>query len=175
MIILFCVQVLTGTSHSQGIPPNVPAAFKNFSISQKEKTLDELVQDQWLSSTPDGKIRLGVRSFLDLRSWFHNNDVPSCDVCNEAGVKVFFLILFHADQKLPHLFNVSFVHDEVIFEVMRPYRIYLHVNDLCNLLSGRLLCITLDSSQDPKQYNRYNLIKLLGQRELLYGSISQIA
>lgn len=80
-------QVLTGTSHSQGIPPNVPAAFKNFSISQKEKTLDELVQDQWLSSTPDGKIRLGVRSFLDLRSWFHNNDVPSCDVCNEAGVK----------------------------------------------------------------------------------------
>lgn len=90
-------------SQSQGVPPTVPAAFKNFSITQKEKTLTELEQDQWLSSTPDGKIRLGVRSFLDLRSWFHNNDVPSCDVCNEAGVKVFFLMLLHTNYTLPHL------------------------------------------------------------------------
>lgn len=72
----------------QGGSLNVPPAFKNFTISQKEKTLDELVRDQWLWSTPDGNIGLGVRSFLDLRSWFRNNDVPSCEVCNEAGVKV---------------------------------------------------------------------------------------
>ncbi|GLT68224.1 hypothetical protein SLA2020_404760 [Shorea laevis] len=36
---------------------------------------------------PDGNIGLGVRSFLDLRSYFRNNDIPSCQVCNEAGVK----------------------------------------------------------------------------------------
>ncbi|KAK9279455.1 hypothetical protein L1049_013134 [Liquidambar formosana] len=79
-------QVLTGTE-SQGGPLHIPPAFKNFSISQKEKTLNELVRDQWLCSTPDGNIGLGVRSFLDLRSWFRNNEVPSCEVCNEAGVK----------------------------------------------------------------------------------------
>lgn len=91
-------QVLTGTElQSQGVPAAVPASFKNFSISQKEKTIDELVKDRWLSSTSDGTIRLGVRSFLDLRSWFRNNDVPSCVVCNEAGIKVFFLMLFRVD------------------------------------------------------------------------------
>lgn len=65
----------------------IPAAFRNFSMSQKEKTLEELVKDQWLSLT-DGKIGLGVRSFLDLRSWFRSNEVPPCEVCNEAAVKV---------------------------------------------------------------------------------------
>ncbi|XP_024019726.1 non-structural maintenance of chromosomes element 1 homolog isoform X1 [Morus notabilis] len=78
-------QVLNGTgSQSQGgyIP-----ALRNFSATQKEKTLRELLRDQWLKQTPDGKIGLGIRSFLDLRSWFRNNDVPSCEACNEAGVK----------------------------------------------------------------------------------------
>ncbi|XP_038900599.1 non-structural maintenance of chromosomes element 1 homolog isoform X2 [Benincasa hispida] len=65
----------------------IPAAFKNFSISLKEKTIAELAQDKWLSCSPDGFVNLGVRSFLDLRSWFRSNDVPSCEVCNEAGVK----------------------------------------------------------------------------------------
>lgn len=72
---------------SQGSQSRVPAAFKSFSISQKEKTLNDLIQDQWLCSTSDGKIGLGIRSFLDLRSWFCNNEIPSCDVCNEAAVK----------------------------------------------------------------------------------------
>ncbi|XP_023872014.1 uncharacterized protein LOC111984627 isoform X2 [Quercus suber] len=81
-------QVLTSTgSQSQCDPTKVPPAVKNFSLSQKEKTLDELVRDQWLNRTPDGIIGLGVRSFLDLRSYFRNNDIPSCQVCNEAGVK----------------------------------------------------------------------------------------
>uniref|UniRef100_A0A2N9EN79 Ty3 transposon capsid-like protein domain-containing protein n=1 Tax=Fagus sylvatica TaxID=28930 RepID=A0A2N9EN79_FAGSY len=81
-------RVLTSTgSQSQGDPTHVPPALKNFSISHKEKTLDELVRDQWLTHTSDGNIGLGVRSFLDLRSYFHNNDIPSCQVCNEAGVK----------------------------------------------------------------------------------------
>lgn len=72
---------------NQGASTQVPTAFKNFSMSQKEKSLQEFVQDQWLCATSDGKIGLGVRSFLDLRSWFHNNEVPTCDVCNEAGIK----------------------------------------------------------------------------------------
>ncbi|KAA8528143.1 hypothetical protein F0562_035606 [Nyssa sinensis] len=81
-------QVPTGTgSQSQGAPSQVPLAFKNFSLSQKEKTLEELVQDQWLCSTSEGNIGLGVRSFLDLRGWFRSNEVPVCEVCNEAGVK----------------------------------------------------------------------------------------
>lgn len=71
-------------SQSQG---GVPPALKNFSMSQKEKTLNQLVTDQWLCSTQDGNIGLGPRSFLDLRSWFHTNEVPSCEFCNEAGIK----------------------------------------------------------------------------------------
>ncbi|KAK7401132.1 hypothetical protein VNO78_12448 [Psophocarpus tetragonolobus] len=74
-------------SQSQGSQPNVPSALKNFSLSQKEKTLHELVQDQWLNLTTDGIIKLGLKSFLDLRSWFRNSDVPTCHVCNEAGIK----------------------------------------------------------------------------------------
>ena len=86
---MVCLQILTDVgSQSQDGPTHVPPALKNFSISQKQKTLDELVLDQWLTHTPDGNIGLGVRSFLDLRSYFRNNDIPSCQVCNEAGVKV---------------------------------------------------------------------------------------
>ncbi|KAH9603859.1 hypothetical protein KSS87_005979 [Heliosperma pusillum] len=65
---------------------DIPAAIRNFSLSQKEKTLEELVRDGWLSNI-DGFIGFGVRSFLDLRSWFRNNEIPACEVCNEAGVK----------------------------------------------------------------------------------------
>ncbi|XP_058107578.1 uncharacterized protein LOC131251088 [Magnolia sinica] len=72
---------------SQGGQSHIPSALKNFSIYQKEKTLKDLVQDRWLSAPTNGNIGLGVRSFLDLRSWFRNNDVPSCNICNEAGVK----------------------------------------------------------------------------------------
>ncbi|KAI3409518.1 uncharacterized protein J3R85_019266 [Psidium guajava] len=81
-------QMLNGAvSQSQHNSLGVPAAFRNFSISQKEKTLEQLVRDKWLCSIPDGKIGLGVRSFLDLRGWFRSNDIPSCEVCNEAAVK----------------------------------------------------------------------------------------
>lgn len=89
-------------SQSEGGLPHVPPALKNFSISQKEKTLDELVRDQWLSLTPDNYIGLGIRSFLDLRSWLRNNEVPPCEVCNEAGVKVSLKF-----QKLHHFFSIA--------------------------------------------------------------------
>ncbi|CAL9197456.1 unnamed protein product [Musa hybrid cultivar] len=72
---------------SQDPQSRIPAAFKSFTMSQKEKTLNDLIKDQWLCYTSDGRIGLGLRSFFDLRSWFFSNDVPSCEVCNEAGVK----------------------------------------------------------------------------------------
>ncbi|MCL7027098.1 hypothetical protein MKW94_026166 [Papaver nudicaule] len=74
-------------SQSPSGTSTVPYAFRNFTISQKDKTIDELVQDRWLCAISDGKIGLGIRSFLDLRSWFRGNDVASCEICNEAGVK----------------------------------------------------------------------------------------
>ncbi|KAK3211070.1 hypothetical protein Dsin_015776 [Dipteronia sinensis] len=81
-------QILAGMgSESQDAPLQIPAAIRNFTMSQKEKTLDELMQDKWLCLTPDGNIGLGVRSCLDLRSWFRSSDIPSCEVCNEAAVK----------------------------------------------------------------------------------------
>ncbi|XP_073146931.1 uncharacterized protein [Henckelia pumila] len=74
-------------TQSQGGAVQIPPALKNFTLSQKEKTLEQLVKDQWLCSTAEGKIGLGVRSFFDLRSWFRSNEVPACEVCNEAAVK----------------------------------------------------------------------------------------
>ncbi|XP_051120387.1 uncharacterized protein LOC127244099 [Andrographis paniculata] len=76
-----------GGSLSQADSAQVPPAIRNFSMSQKEKTLEQLVKDQWLCSLEDGKIGIGVRSFLDLRSWFRTNEVPACEICNEAAVK----------------------------------------------------------------------------------------
>ncbi|CAD6270726.1 unnamed protein product [Miscanthus lutarioriparius] len=78
------VVIVDGSEDSQ---PRLPSSIKNFSLSQKEKTLDELIRDRWLSYTSTGKIGLGTRSFLDLRSWFRGNDIPSCVVCNEACIK----------------------------------------------------------------------------------------
>ncbi|KAD5803511.1 hypothetical protein E3N88_14871 [Mikania micrantha] len=81
------IEALNIRLENQGGSSEMPPALKNFSMSQKEKTIHEFIQDQWLCATSDGNIGLGVRSFLDLRSWFHNNEVPSCEVCNEAGIK----------------------------------------------------------------------------------------
>ncbi|KAJ0103656.1 hypothetical protein Patl1_04974 [Pistacia atlantica] len=88
--------VLAGMkSQSQNVV-QVPAAFRNFTMPQKKKTLDELVQDKWFCYIEDGKIGLGVRSCLDLRSWFCNLDVRSCEVCNEAALKAVFNCFFAA-------------------------------------------------------------------------------
>uniref|UniRef100_A0A0A9D488 Non-structural maintenance of chromosomes element 1 homolog n=1 Tax=Arundo donax TaxID=35708 RepID=A0A0A9D488_ARUDO len=72
---------------SQDSQSRLPTSIKNFTLSQKEKTLNELIRDHWLSYTSTGKIGLGIRSFLDLRSWFRGNDITSCVVCNEACIK----------------------------------------------------------------------------------------
>ncbi|KAF3327253.1 Non-structural maintenance of [Carex littledalei] len=72
---------------SQDSGAKLPTAFKLFNMSQKEKTLQELIKDKWLCQTSSDMIGLGIRSFFDLRGWFRTNEVPSCDVCNEAGVK----------------------------------------------------------------------------------------
>ena len=73
---------------SQGDPGQVPLAFKQFSMVKKEKTLEDFLKKQWLCATKEGKIGLGIRAFLELRILFKNLDVPFCDVCNEAGIKV---------------------------------------------------------------------------------------
>lgn len=78
------VIIVDGSQDSQS---RLPTSVKNFTMSQKEKTINELIKDRWLSYTSTGKIGLGIRSFLDLRSWFRSNDIPSCVVCNEACIK----------------------------------------------------------------------------------------
>ncbi|KAJ0113183.1 hypothetical protein Patl1_02374 [Pistacia atlantica] len=86
--------VLAGMgSQSQNVV-HAPAALRNFTTSQKEKTSDELLQEKYPFYTEDGKIRLGVRSCLDLWSWLCNLDVPSCEVCNEVILKVVFNCFF---------------------------------------------------------------------------------
>ncbi|KAG0528551.1 hypothetical protein BDA96_05G021800 [Sorghum bicolor] len=79
------VIILDGGSHDS--QSRLPSCITDFKLSQKEKTIDELVRDRWLSYTSTGKIGLGIRSFLDLRGWFRANDIPLCVVCNEACIK----------------------------------------------------------------------------------------
>ncbi|KAF2598075.1 hypothetical protein F2Q68_00007628 [Brassica cretica] len=74
-------------SEASSSQQQVPPAFKNFSMSEKEETLDELVKDARLCRTRGGYIGLNTKSLLDLRSCFRNYEVPSCEVCNDAGVK----------------------------------------------------------------------------------------
>lgn len=59
----------------------------SLTLAQKEKTLEELAHDHWLSHSLDGTVALGIRSFLELWNVFKNYDVPICDICNEAGIK----------------------------------------------------------------------------------------
>ncbi|CAH2042921.1 unnamed protein product [Thlaspi arvense] len=113
MFLLVDLQVTTGVgSQPQNALSQIPTTFKNFSMSQKEKTLEELVQDQWLCFTPDGNIGLGLRSFLDLRSWFHSNDIPACEVCNEAGIKLCQVAYMGAMQKLAYSCSLAMKHNE---------------------------------------------------------------
>ncbi|GJN13904.1 hypothetical protein PR202_gb00660 [Eleusine coracana subsp. coracana] len=79
--------VIADADGSQDSQSRLPTSIKNFTLTQKEKTLTELIRDRWLSYTSSGNIGLGIRSFLDLRSWFRGNDIPSCVVCNEACIK----------------------------------------------------------------------------------------
>ncbi|XP_057861630.2 uncharacterized protein LOC131070124 isoform X2 [Cryptomeria japonica] len=74
-------------SESQVEVSQIPSVFKQFSMAQKEKTLEDLLRNRWLCTTEEGKIGLGVRAFLELRSLFKDFEVPFCDVCNEAGIK----------------------------------------------------------------------------------------
>ncbi|CAD6255003.1 unnamed protein product [Miscanthus lutarioriparius] len=80
-------QVIILDGGSQNSQSRLPSCITDFKLSQKERTIDELVRDRWLSYTSTGKIGLGIRSFLDLRSWFRGNDIPLCVVCNEACIK----------------------------------------------------------------------------------------
>jgi hypothetical protein len=100
---LFFSQVTT-VDGSQDNQSHLP--IKNLSLSEKEKALDELIRDCWLSYTSTGKIGLGSRSFLDLRSWFYYNDIPSCVVCGEACIKV-FIALNHQNNRWGWLLSMG--------------------------------------------------------------------
>jgi len=80
-------QTEAAASSSQAVPLRL-------SITAKEETLGTLVADDWLGKTDDGRVRLGTKSFLELRSLFKNFDVPFCEVCNEAAIKVFLRVHF---------------------------------------------------------------------------------
>ncbi|KAK8601511.1 hypothetical protein V6N12_051341 [Hibiscus sabdariffa] len=58
-------QVLNNSgSQSQDGSLGIPAAFRNFTMSQKEKTIDQLVIDKWLCYTEDDNIGVGVSACL---------------------------------------------------------------------------------------------------------------
>ncbi|KAG0599427.1 hypothetical protein M758_12G150700 [Ceratodon purpureus] len=63
------------------------AAPLKLTLAAKEETLATLVSENWLGRTENGKVILGTKSFLELRSLFKNFEVPFCDVCNEAAIK----------------------------------------------------------------------------------------
>ena len=87
--LILCLISQVPPSEASSSQQQVPPAFKNFSMSEKEETLDELVKNAWLCRTKGGYIGLGMKSLLDLRSCFRDYEVPSCEVCDEAdGVKV---------------------------------------------------------------------------------------
>jgi hypothetical protein len=77
-------------TQTQAEPSTSQAAPLKLTLAAKEDTLATLVSDTWLGRTEDGKVCLGTKSFLELRSLFKNFEVPFCDVCNEAAIKVFF-------------------------------------------------------------------------------------
>lgn len=134
---MFYSQVVIADS-TQDTQSRLPSSITNFLFSQKEKTLNELVQDRWLAYTSEGKIGLGIRSFLDLRSWFRSNDIPSCEVCNEAGIKV--LICNYLEIASP-LFLLLTLHHVVYKRFCR-----ISINVVCS--DTRIICI----------HNRHRLV-----------------
>ncbi|KAL3518986.1 hypothetical protein ACH5RR_021575 [Cinchona calisaya] len=115
-------------SQSQYTSTEISSALKNFSMAQKDRTLEEFVRDQWLCSASDGWIGLGVRSFLDLRSWFHNNEVATCQVCNEAAVKIRIVL------------NISStLHYEVCFIKADALWLFVYLRSLSRPALGNLL------------------------------------
>lgn len=85
--ILMCAFSQTETQ-TQAAASTSQAVAPKLTMAAKEETLATLVEDNWLGRTEDGMIRLGTKSFLELRSLFKNFDVPFCEVCNEAAIKV---------------------------------------------------------------------------------------
>lgn len=75
------------SEHTGDVATQSSQGSSNLTLAQKEKTLTEFDQDQWLSQSEDGMVTLGMRAFLELWNVFKNYDVPFCDVCNEAGIK----------------------------------------------------------------------------------------
>jgi non-structural maintenance of chromosomes element 1 len=52
--------VIADADSSQDSQSRLPTSIKNFTLTQKEKTLTELIRDCWLPYTSSGKIGLGI-------------------------------------------------------------------------------------------------------------------
>lgn len=93
--------VAQNESQTQAEASTSQAAPLKMTLAAKEDSLTTLVSDNWLGRTEDGMVCLGIKSFLELRSLFKNFDVPFCDVCNEAAIKVFHIVDFTFWVSLP--------------------------------------------------------------------------
>lgn len=60
---------------------------KQLTRGEKEKAVKQLVAEQWLWRRSEDTLALGVRTFLELKSFLKSLDgVTSCVVCNEAAI-----------------------------------------------------------------------------------------
>lgn len=133
---VFYSQVVIADS-SQDSQSRLPYSITNFLFSQKEKTLNDLIEDRWLAYTPSGKIGLGIRSFLDLRSWFRGNDIPCCVVCNEAGIKVLMWLpcdcacLRLSSYSTPYTLQTFFRFSTIVAVLWHLYCLHLQQASTC--------------------------------------------
>eukprot|EP00270_Netrium_digitus_P006376 TRINITY_DN18826_c0_g1_i1.p1 TRINITY_DN18826_c0_g1~~TRINITY_DN18826_c0_g1_i1.p1 ORF type:complete len:252 (-),score=70.70 TRINITY_DN18826_c0_g1_i1:169-924(-) len=57
------------------------------SLSERERTIEELVAQQWLVNLEDGgSVGIGAQTYLELKSWLKEL-VDACEICNEAAIK----------------------------------------------------------------------------------------
>jgi len=68
------------------------AKGNGISLQAAEKAIKRMVKEQWLSLSEDrnSKLSLGIRTFLELKSWLENsfqNSLRECVVCSEPVLK----------------------------------------------------------------------------------------
>ncbi|KAL6004785.1 hypothetical protein ACLOJK_005341 [Asimina triloba] len=79
--------VIDFSSITKKSEPNPSCHQKILDVSEREGSQGSYPGSMALFAG-DGSIGIGIRSFIYLRSWFRNKEVPPCSICNKAGVKV---------------------------------------------------------------------------------------
>lgn len=80
--------VIYKQGNAQAAESSQAAAARNLSATDKERNIEELVADGWLEKQGDGRLALGPRTFMELRTYIQSLDVPTCNACKEPAVKV---------------------------------------------------------------------------------------